>query len=53
MNRLAFDSFRDVGEIEGNDFDRAAGEMLVLAGCAAKTLPVFEQRAVVICLEFG
>lgn len=27
----AFDEFRRVGEIEGIDFDRAAGEMLVLA----------------------
>ena len=30
-HELAFDSFRDVGEIEGIDFDRGAGEMLVLA----------------------
>lgn len=30
-HELAFDSFRDVGEIEGIDFDEAAGEMLVLA----------------------
>lgn len=30
-HELAFDSFRDVGEIEGIAFDRAAGEMLVLA----------------------
>ena len=30
-HELAFDSFRDVGEIEGIDFDRPAGEMLVLA----------------------
>ena len=30
-HELAFDSFRDVGEIEGIDFDRDAGEMLVLA----------------------
>ena len=28
---MAFDSFRDVGEIEGIAFDTAAGEMLVLA----------------------
>ena len=30
-HELAFDSFRDVGEIEGIAFDSAAGEMLVLA----------------------
>jgi len=30
-HELAFDSFRDVGEIEGIDFDPATGEMLVLA----------------------
>ena len=30
-HELAFDSFRDVGEIEGIAFDRGAGEMLVLA----------------------
>jgi hypothetical protein len=28
---LAFDSFRDVGEIEGIDFDTGTGEMLVLS----------------------
>ncbi|MHC5026087.1 MAG: hypothetical protein ACYTGR_04910 [Planctomycetota bacterium] len=30
-HELAFDQLRDLGEIEGIDFDRAAGEMLVLA----------------------
>ena len=30
-HEFAFDSFRDVGEIEGIDFDPASGEMLVLA----------------------
>jgi hypothetical protein len=30
-HEMAFDSFRDVGEIEGIAFDREAGEMLVLA----------------------
>ena len=30
-HELAFDSFRDVGEIEGIDFDTLTGEMLVLA----------------------
>lgn len=30
-HELAFDSFRDPGEIEGIDFDPATGEMLVLA----------------------
>ena len=30
-HEMAFDSFRDVGEIEGIAFDSEAGEMLVLA----------------------
>lgn len=30
-HELAFDSFRDVGEVEGIAFDSSAGEMLVLA----------------------
>ena len=30
-HELAFDSFRDEGEIEGIAFDSSAGEMLVLA----------------------
>ena len=30
-HELTFDQFRDLGEIEGIDFDPAAGEMLVLA----------------------
>ena len=30
-HELAFDQLRDLGEIEGIDFDEAAGEMLVLS----------------------
>ena len=30
-HELTFDQLRDLGEIEGIDFDEAAGEMLVLS----------------------